>query len=136
MGNPMAYDIAWYQERRIIFSTFLGIITLDDLSAWSKSMVDYLYAGEKPVHLILDTTHVTKIPTQAAAIQKHVTYIYHPHLAWNIVIGGSATVNMVIHGMTGMSNARFAIAATLTEAVAILARSDRSLEDQLLHSPE
>jgi hypothetical protein len=132
----MAYDLAWYQERRIVYGTFLGVLTLEDLGAWSKEMTAFLDEGERPVHLLLDATHAGKIPTNAAAIQKYVTYMFHPHLAWNIVIGGSATVNMVLQGVTCRSTARFATAATLMEAVAILARSDRSLADQLLHSPD
>jgi hypothetical protein len=123
----MPYEIRWQQDKRIIYGRIYGDSTLEDADHWSREIVDYLETGIEPVHLVIDTTTVKKIPTNITALKGSMKYLNHPKLGWNVVIGGPVMVHTFAQIIARITHIQYKTARDLGSALEFLRAEDATL---------
>lgn len=129
----MPYEVSWFVERRIVSTVLTGDLSLRDAEAASLRTSEYLLKGLPPlVHLIADTTHLEKFPTNLSLIGGEASHhLRNPLLGWMIVISSSTATRFVSSVMTQVARVRFRMFATWDQSIEFLLQQDHSLEGLL-----
>lgn len=127
----MPYDVSWYIERRVVSTVLTGDLSLRDAEAASLATSEYILKGQPPkVHLIADTTHLQKFPTNLSLINGEASHhLRSPLLGWTIVISSSTATRFVSSVMTQVARVRFRMFATWDQSIAFLLQQDSALVD-------
>lgn len=123
----MPYEISWQQDKRIIYGRIYGDNTLEDVDHWSQDLVDYLETGIEPVHLVIDTTTVKKIPTNITALKGSMRYLNHPKLGWNVIIGGPVVVHVFAQLIARLTHIHYKAVRDVESALEFLHAEDATL---------
>jgi hypothetical protein len=129
----MPYEVSWFIERRVVSAVLTGDLSLREAEAASLATSEYLLKGLPPlVHLIADTTHLGKFPTNLSLINGEASHhLRNPLLGWTIVISSSTATRFVSSIMTQVARVRFRMFATWEQSIAFLLEQDKTLEDLL-----
>ena len=125
----MPYEVSWFIERRVVRTVLTGDLSLKDAEAASLATSQYLLKGQPPmVHLIADTTHLGKFPTNLSLINGEASHhLRNPLLGWTIVISSSTATRFVSSIMTQVARVRFRMFANWDQSIAFLMQQDDSL---------
>ncbi len=126
----MPFEVSWYIERRVVSTVLTGNLSLQDAEAASLLTSEYIIKGKPPlVHLIADTTHLEKFPTNLSLINGEASHhLRNPLLGWTIVISSSTATRFVSSIMTQVARVRFRMFATWEQSINFLEEQDTSLQ--------
>jgi hypothetical protein len=74
----MSVSIVWKIEKRLIFVKFEKSVSIDQVELASRTVTEYIRAGSKPVHVLVDIERVTHYPHEFGKLAGAI-----PHLAEN-----------------------------------------------------
>jgi hypothetical protein len=125
----MPYSVNWFIENEIIYTTYSGVMTTDELKKSSVTIISLIESSPRSlVHIINDGGNVTQAlsPKQGLSIIREVKP--HPRAGWNISLHEismfSKMLFMFSSSILGMRNRSF---DTMEEAVAFLKEMDSTL---------
>ncbi|MEO8610733.1 MAG: STAS/SEC14 domain-containing protein [Chloroflexota bacterium] len=122
----------WYQENRVVLVHVQGELTLDDMVAVDRKIVELVRAGSQAtplIHLIVDMRAMTKMPINLAQVHRTLTHLKEPALGWSVMVGMSPVMRWVASTVIQMAGARFRMFPTAEEAVSFLISQDESIID-------
>jgi hypothetical protein len=123
----MPQQISWYQEGRIIYDRFEGVVTLNDVREANDSAIALIRAGTPPVHDIVDGLNISKPPFDIKALSAATTFFAEPNLGWVIYINRSPVLAFLGSLASKVYSGRFKVVHSLDEALATLHQLDPSL---------
>lgn len=84
----MAYKIQWYIENHVLYTTFLGETSIEELRRCLKEINALVDQSDRPlVHVITDVTRLTKPLSLVSTTQAVVGYSPSPRTGWSITVG-------------------------------------------------
>src|SRR5690606_33560198 len=90
-GFIMSYEVKWYDDnKRVILVTVSGEFTLEESSASSVEIRNYIAEGTRPIHLIGDLSGLKQAPKSIAEIRKAQGNLNE--LASTIIVGANNPV--------------------------------------------
>ena len=94
----------------------------------SDAHAKFLSEGTAPVHLVVDVTGLTAVPTNLRQNTSMGGYLRHPALGWTVLVGGNVLVNFMVSVIGQVFKFRYSKRETLEEAIAYLTAQDQSLD--------
>jgi hypothetical protein len=123
----MAYEISWYQGKRVIYDRLYGDHDFQAAIDGSAEAARFLSQGEAPVHMIVDMRDLKTFPTNITKVHDMTQFMKSPSLGWVVVVGGSSLTMFLVNVMSQVVKFRVAIRFTLEEAVEFLQKQDPTL---------
>ena len=74
----MSVSIVWKIEKRLIFVKFDKHVSIDQIELACRTVTEYIRAGSKPVHVLVEMEGVTRYPHEFSKLAEVI-----PHLAEN-----------------------------------------------------
>jgi hypothetical protein len=130
----MSYQISWLLDEHVMYVTWSGVITIEDITECTELMEQYAAAGQPPVHLIHDAKNVTKyaIPlTQIGTLLKKPS----PHFGRLLVVDKNSFGRFFANLAAQLFHTELRMFSTLEEATHYLVEIDSrvaELQDQLV----
>jgi len=124
----MAYETSWADDKRIIYTKLSGILTSKEAQEMSDTHAKFLSEGTAPVHLVVDVTGLTAVPTNLRQNTSMGGYLRHPSLGWTVLVGGNVLVNFMVSVIGQVFKFRYSKRETLEDAIAYLVAQDQTLE--------
>ncbi|MBA3871957.1 MAG: hypothetical protein ABI970_16745 [Chloroflexota bacterium] len=126
------YKVEWLVENRVIRIQIFGEYDVEPVQAGiakTKALVD---AGTSPVHVILDSTGVTKMPKSIRELINQMEVLrYHPNGGWIIIVSNNVMLRFAGQIATVFLGANHRSVATYEEAVETICRIDPGIADAL-----
>ena len=126
------YKVGWLVENRVIRIQIMGEYDAEPVQAGiakTKALVD---VGTAPVHVILDSTGVTKMPKSIRELINQMDALrYHPNGGWIIIISNSVMLRFAGQIATVFLGANHRSVATYEEAIETLCHVEPALADAL-----
>lgn len=137
----MTMNIRWLVEKRVIYCSFEGTLSVEQLRASSQQIIERLSQSEqKLVHILFDLSMVEGIPLQMGLIGESVRpFMTHPSTGWIIAFGTqNGMIRMISSIVSQTFRARFRFYRQRDEAIQMLQSLDTTLPDlsPLLAQPE
>lgn len=85
----MSVSITWKIERRIIYVDFSGGVTVEEIEHASRAVVQYIRAGQAPVHVIADMIGVERYPREFGRLVGAIPNLAENNLGKTILIGNN-----------------------------------------------
>jgi len=131
----MPFETKWYVEGRVATAYNWGELTLEQLRATSAELLTLVRSGTAPVHLVVDTRDVTKMPSSFLPMLKEIEPFRHePKTGWSIML----TNNSLLHffGLLGSNLVKspYRAVRTYEEVNEVLERVDLTLKGLLPQS--
>jgi hypothetical protein len=84
----MAYAIGWYIEGEVVYVQYSGVASVEEMHQEMIEANEFLAQGTRPlVHMLVDTTKVTKASTLVEVAQAMKGFRLDPHAGWIITVG-------------------------------------------------
>jgi hypothetical protein len=126
-GKEMAFETTWADEKRIIYTKLSGTLTSQEAQDMSDTHAKYLSEGTAPVHLIVDVTGLSGVPTNLRQNTSMGGYLRHPALGWTVLIGGNVLVNFMVSVIGQVFKFRYSKRESFEDAIAYLISQDQTL---------
>lgn len=130
----MPYRLSWFVEKRITFLEYNGEITPKELAESEAANTRYLEQampelgkGLPLVHILVDTTRVTKMPTNLGQLRKIIHTNTDARVGWIVTVTPNPLLRFVSSVIVQLVGQRMRQFETLTEAVAFLQEIDETL---------
>jgi len=120
----MPVEVKIERDGRAILSTFLEPLDMQEIvEANDKSTREHLQFATKPVHSIIDTTQIHKLPSNMLSNSMHLSRKLHPMVGTMVVVTNNAFINAMsaILSKAPMGK-KIVICQTVEEAWAIIDR--------------
>lgn len=126
----MAYRIDWLVPRKVLLSTFTGDISKDELHTFIEDIRARIHSGERPIYHISNSLAMGRVQVSLKVLTdlvKSVSMI--GEIGIQIDINHPRTMNTFFANVASqIIKLKTYTVGSLDEAVALLKRSDRSLE--------
>ncbi len=133
----MPFESKWYIENRVSLVRDLGEITLDEMHASNQIFLEHIRAGKPPVHLLIDTRDVTKMPGSFVPMLKEIeAFRQEPNMGWTIMVTNNSLMRFFGTLSSNLIKMPFHAVKTYEEANQVLAKVDPSLVNALLSLKE
>lgn len=137
----MTMNIRWLVEKRVIYCTIEGTLSVEELRQGSSPILQMLNQGEqKLVHILFDLSMTQGVPLQMGLIGETVRpFMTHPNTGWIIAFGTqNGMIRMISSIVSQTFRARFRFYPQRDEAIHMLQSLDTTLPDLnvLLAQPE
>ncbi len=123
----MAFETKWVDEKRIIYTRLTGTLTSQEAQEMSDTHARFLSEGIAPVHLIVDVTGLSGVPTNLRQNTSMGGYLRHPSLGWTVLIGGNVLVNFMVSVIGQVFKFRYSKRDSFDDAIAYLSAQDQTL---------
>jgi hypothetical protein len=120
----MPFETFWYAEPRITVGRFHGVVTMDELHEANQVAIERIRAGEPPVHVIVDTLAIERVPVSVRAITDLIAYTREPQLGWIIYIADNRFIRFLSSVVAQVAGANFHNARTMEDGLDALIRLD------------
>lgn len=132
----MPYTLEWAIPDRVVISQTLGEFTGEDITAYNDALNAFVVQSEAAiVHVIMDTTRVSKFPTTIPAVRDALNGSKVAYHGWTIVITQNALVRFLVAFGMKLTNGRFRTVPTIQDAYRFL-QEDETLDLSGLLTPE
>ena len=132
----MDYQVAWLVERRVLHLQILGEFELEGTQKGIAEVKTFVDSGIAPVHVIIDPTGITKMPSHLRDIISQMDSMrHHPNGGWIITISNSIMLRFAGQIVSVFLGANHRSVATFTEAVETISRIDPGVADSLKQIP-
>lgn len=125
----MTYEIGWMDghEGRIIHERLIGEITYDDLKAMIAEANRMMDGGQKPIHLMVDSTAVTKHMMSLSELRNSVPRSEHENLGWTVMVSNSLLMGTMTQVVTRLMRLEFRTFQSIDAAMNFLREQDATL---------
>lgn len=128
-GNEMGYSVTWYVPQRVYIVHIYGDIGLEEYQAGIDTSTEFVRAGVRPVHAIIDARQITKFPVQMKAVVQSSGVFREPNLGWVLVLTDNLVVKFLTSVISQLSETRYKIFSHPEEALTFLYSRDVTLPD-------
>jgi hypothetical protein len=125
----MPYKVEWLVEKRVVLSTYEGILTIEDARAQVQEANVLLRQGIPLTHSIVDMTKVEKLPSLQLASEFMSTDMtdIRDKLGWTVVVTNNKFLKFASSLFVPMFKVRQRFFATLDETLGFLQEEDTTL---------
>lgn len=102
---------------------------MEELDEANTGAINQSRSGTAPVHILVDTLEITRVPVSLKAIKDLIAYTREPNLGYIIYISNNPFISFLNSTIAQFSKAKFITVKTLEEALVILPRIDTSLQE-------
>jgi spore maturation protein SpmA len=129
--GKLAYEVNWLpgHEGRVIIERLTGVFAVEDLEKIVEAANALMSQGQKPVHLIIDTSGITKHPNSLTALRNAAPGGQHENLGWTLMISSSMLMSTMTKVITQLMRLEFRSFTSLEAALAFLKLQDPTLEE-------
>ncbi len=128
----MPYEVKWYVEGRVSITRDWGDFSLDELRESNVIALANIRAGKAPVHLLLDTRAINKLPGSFVPMLKEIENFRHePNMGWTVMVTDSSLLHFFGVLSSNLIKMPFSAVSTYAEANALLKKVDPTLTDLL-----
>lgn len=125
----MPVTITWYAPRRVVMVRPHGHITIDDNRLINSSLVEYLAAGDPPVHLLFDQTEVLSFPMDIHQLRDALTVMHHPAVGWVVIYSAPNRVADFVNSLLAtIARVQYRKFANRRQALDFLMEQDATLK--------
>jgi hypothetical protein len=129
----MPFESKWYIESRVSMVRDYGEITLDEMRASNQIFLEHIRTGKPPVHLLIDTRDIVKMPNSFVPMLKEIEAFRHePNMGWTIMVTNNSLMRFFGTLSSNLIKMPFHAVKNYEEANQVLARVDSSLVNALL----
>lgn len=126
----MASQVKWLVEKRIIYMSTSGTVTMEDIRSCNRIIMDMIEIGIPFVHVISNSTNMEK---NTVGLGDLVTLIKtvpsSPKIGWSLYVSKNKLDRFFASVTNQISKTRNREFDTLDKALAFLAENDDSLPD-------
>ena len=126
----MPVEVSWYIEDRIIYSSYSGNVTIDDVRKGTQAVKKLAYEGTPLVHNIADMLEIDTFPKNIRQIRSVIEQLDNNILGWTLIINHNKLLRFIVSSISQLAKARFRIFESGDEALDFLYRMDTSLPKQ------
>ena len=120
----MPFEVKWYVAGRVATVYNWGELTVDEVRATNVEILALVRSGTPPVHLVVDTRDVAKLPGSFVPMLREIeVFRQEPNMGWSIMV----THSSVLH-FFGM------LSANLTKSTYRAVRNYQDVNDVLSHA--
>ena len=125
----MPYKVEWLIEKRVLVSTYEGIMTIEDARGQVREANALLREGIPLTHSIIDMSAVEKLPSLQLASEFMSTDLseVRDKLGWTIVVTNNKFLKFASSLFVPMFKVRQRFFGSLDEAFAFLQEEDTTL---------
>lgn len=132
----LKYDIFWLVEKRVLVYRPEGAYDLEIMRRGAADVHQHVLAGVPPVHVIIDTTHLTSPSGDfRGAMNELQQYRSEQQTGWTVLAANSVLVRLFGNVAARLLQTPFRIAPSFEEAVRLLRELEPGLEQLLSSSP-
>lgn len=129
----MPFESKWYIENRVSMVHDIGEVTLEEMHATNQIFLEHIRSGQPPVHLLIDTRAMTKMPGTFVPMLKEIEAFRHePNMGWTIMVTNNSVMRFFGTLSSNLIKMPFHAVKTYEEANQVLAKVDPSLVNVLL----
>lgn len=130
----MPYRLSWLVEKRVTYLEYLGELTPDELAesevantVYLAEAVPELGKGLPLVHIVVDTSKATKMPTNIGQLRKIIHTNTDERIGWIVTITPNPIFRFLTSVIVQLVGQRMRQCETITEAIAFLQDMDETL---------
>lgn len=128
----MPFEVKWYVEGRVATVFNWGELTLDDIKATNAQLLEMVRVGTAPVHLLVDTRVVEKLPRSFVPMLREIEVFRHePNMGWSIMVTESQLLHFFGMLSANLVKSTYRAVRTYQEVNELLRQVDPALSDQL-----
>ena len=124
----MPFEVKWYLEGRVSAVRDWGAFTIEEMQESNVISLEHIRSGTPPVHLLIDTRAVDKLPRSFRPMLNEIESFRHePNMGWTIMITDSSLLHFFGVLSSNLIKMPFRAVSSYAEANAVLERVDPSL---------
>ena len=128
----MPSEVKWYVENRVSITRDWGDLTLEDMRESNAVALENIRQGTPPVHLLLDTRAVGKLPGSFVPMLKEIESFRHEkNMGWTIMVTHSSLLHFFGVLSANLIKMPFSAVSSFEEANTLLKKVDPTLADRL-----
>ncbi len=128
----MPFETKWYVPERIVTAYNWGVLTLEEMRATNVELLAMIRTGKAPVHLLIDTRDVTKMPSSFIPMLKEIEpFRNEANTGWSVMVTNSSLMHFFGLLSSNLVKSPYGAVKTYEEANALLERIDPSLQGLL-----
>ena len=127
----MPYQTGWYVEKRIILTSYTGIINVEDIHGQIDETHTMIEQGIPLVHSIIDLSQIEKWPPLNVVSEFRAMNIdsVRERMGWSIIVANNVVLKFGSALFAPIFNLRQRIFSTLGEGLNFLQENDTTLPD-------
>lgn len=124
----MPFEVKWYLEGRVSTARDWGEITIEEMRESNKLSLEHIRNGTPPVHLLLDTRAIDKLPRSFVPMLKEIeAFRQEPNMGWTVMVTNSSLLHFFGVLSSNLIMMPFRAVATYAEANDVLEKIDPTL---------
>jgi hypothetical protein len=133
----MPFQVKWYVEGRVATVYNWGELTVDEVRATNQELLALVRSGTAPVHLVVDTLDVTRLPSSFVPMLKEIEIFRHePNMGWSIMVTNSSVLHFFGMLSSNLNRTSYRALRNYREVNDLLKKVDPTLVDLLPESWE
>jgi len=128
----MPFEVKWYVEGRVATVYNWGELTVDEVRATNVQLLALVRSGTPPVHLVVDTRDVTKLPGSFIPMLREIEVFRHePGMGLSIMVTNSSVLHFFGMLSANLTKSSYHAVRDYPAVNAILRQADPTLIDFL-----
>jgi|1185.fasta_scaffold96253_1 hypothetical protein len=128
----MPSEVKWYVEGRVSATRDWGDLSLEEMRASNMIALEHIRTGTPPVHLLIDTSAVGKLPGSFVPMLKEIEHFRHEkNMGWTVMVTNSSLLHFFGVLSSNLIKMPFSAVTTYEEANTLLKKVDPTLTDLL-----
>jgi hypothetical protein len=128
----MPNETKWYVEGRVTSARDWGHLTVEEMRETNRVFLQHIRSGTPPVHLLIDTRAISKLPGSFIPMLKEIEAFRHePNMGWTVMVTNSSLIHFFGTLSSNLLKMPFKAVSSYSEVNALLNRVDPSLEGLL-----
>ena len=125
----MPYQTVWYVEKRIILTSYTGIINVEDIRGQIDETHALIEQGTPLIHSIIDLSQIEKWPPLNVVNEFRAMNIesVRERIGWSVIVANNVLLKFGSALFAPIFNLRQRIFSTLDEALIFLQENDPTL---------
>jgi hypothetical protein len=128
MEYLMAFDISWLIDKRVAYMRMIGNIEIEEIKQMSEAFRIYRDEGIAPVHIIVDTREMTKMPMSFDKI-KDASAGREQTKGWTVILTKSSVTRFVATLVTATISLQYRFMESPEAALTYLSQLSPELKE-------
>ena len=128
----MPFAVKWYVEGRVATVYNWGELTVDEIRETNVQLLALVRSGTPPVHLVVDTREVVKLPNSFVPMLREIEVFRHePGMGWSIMVTHSSVLHFFGMLSSNLTRSSYRAVRDYQEVNEVLRQVDPTLVDLL-----
>lgn len=128
----MPSETKWYVEGRVTSARDWGQLTVEEMRETNRVFLEHIRSGTPPVHLLIDTRAISKLPSSFIPMLKEIEAFRHEaNMGWTVMVTNSSLIHFFGTLSSNLLKMPFKAVSSYSEVNALLSRVDPTLEGLL-----